>query len=92
VGRWLFYIIAQWHRGHRWRPILWRKLPSGIPEYSIAKNGLGQNGLVFTHPPDIPWQALSLPSCLDREFLFVIFGSTHKNAPQGFAGVSMDFL
>jgi aquaporin Z len=62
----------------------------GLPSYSIAVNGLGQNGYEVESPA-----GYSLLSCLIAEvvltalFLFVIFGSTSKNAPQGFAGISI---
>jgi aquaporin Z len=62
----------------------------GLPTYSIAVNGLGQNGYEAESPA-----GYSLLSCLIAEivltalFLFVIFGSTSKNAPQGFAGISI---
>jgi aquaporin Z len=62
----------------------------GKAGYSIAANGLGQNGYGL-HSPD----QFSLGACFIAEllltflFLMVIFGSTHKNAPQGFAGVAI---
>jgi aquaporin Z len=63
-------------------------IASGLPEYSLAKFGLGQNGF-GSHSP----MGYSLMSCFIAEvvlttlFLLVIFGSTSKNAPSGFAGI-----
>jgi aquaporin Z len=85
----LFYIIAQCIGGIIGAAILWA-IASGLPEFSLAKNGLGQNGFGIHSPA-----GYSLAACLIAEvvltaiFLFVIFGSTHKNAPKGFAGVSI---
>jgi aquaporin Z len=58
--------------------------------YSLAANGLGQNGY-GVHSP----MGYSFVGCLTAEiiltalFLFVIFGATSKNAPQGFAGLAI---
>lgn len=58
--------------------------------YSLAVNGIGQNGY-GVHSP----MGYSLVACLTAEiiltalFLFVIFGATSKNAPQGFAGLAI---
>ena len=85
----IFYIISQCIGGIIGAGILWA-IASGQPEFSLAKNGLGQNGF-GVHSPD----GYSLVACFIAEvvltaiFLFVIFGSTHKNAPKGFAGVSI---
>jgi len=65
-------------------------IAKGISGYSIASNGLGQNGY-GAHSPG----GYSLIACLIAEialtaiFLFVIFGSTSKDAPKGFAGLSI---
>ena len=85
----LFYIIAQCIGGIVGAAILWA-IASGIPEYSIAKNGLGQNGFGIHSPAGYSMaSAFVAEVVLTAIFLFVIFGSTHKNAPQGFAGVSI---
>jgi len=65
-------------------------IASGREGYSLAVNGLGQNGYGSGSP-----RGYSLVACFIAEvvltalFLFVIFGSTSKNAPEGFAGISI---
>jgi aquaporin Z len=62
----------------------------GLPTYSIAVNGLGQNGYDAQSPAGYSLlSALIAEIVLTALFLFVIFGSTSKNAPQGFAGISI---
>jgi aquaporin Z len=64
----------------------------GQADYSLAVNGLGQNGYGTLSPG-----GYSLVACFIAEivltgfFLFVIFGSTSKDSPKGFAGVSIGF-
>jgi aquaporin Z len=85
------YIIAQCIGGIIGAGILWA-IASGLDGYSVAANGLGQNGY-GAHSP----AGYSLAACLIAEivltalFLFVIFGATHENAPKGFAGVAIGF-
>jgi aquaporin Z len=85
----VFYIIFQCIGAVIAAGVLWA-IASGIPEYSIAVNGLGQNGY-GAHSPG----GYSLLACLIAEvvltaiFLFVIFGSTSKNAPAGLAGIAI---
>jgi len=65
-------------------------IATGQASYSLAVNGLGQNG----YGPQSPG-GYSLVACLMAEvvltalFLFAIFGSTSKGAPAGFAGISI---
>jgi len=62
----------------------------GLPAYSVAANGLGQNGFGAKSPDGYSMMACFLAEViLTALFLFVIFGSTSKNAPQGFAGISI---
>jgi aquaporin Z len=67
-------------------------IASGQADYNIAINGLGQNGYGIASPA-----GYSLMACLVAEvvltaiFLFVIFGSTSKDAPKGFAGIPIGF-
>jgi aquaporin Z len=64
----------------------------GLEGYSVTANGLGQNGYGI-HSPG----RYSLVSGIIAEviftaiFLIVILGSTHKNAPAGFAGIAIGF-
>jgi aquaporin Z len=85
----IFYIIAQFIGAIIAAAIL-LAIASGLSDYSIAANGLGQNGY-GAHSP----AGYSLIACLVAEivltavFIFSIFGATSKKAPVGFAGVSI---
>jgi len=63
---------------------------SGSPTYSLAANGLGQNGYGAASPANY-----SLTAALIAEIVFtfifvlVIHGSTHERVPKGFAGLSI---
>jgi aquaporin Z len=87
----IFYVIAQCIGAIIGAAILWA-IASGNPDFSLAKTGLGQNGYGIHSPA-----GYSLAACFIAEivltalFLFVIFGSTHKDAPKGFAGISIGF-
>jgi len=65
-------------------------IASGLPGYSIAVNGLGQNGYGAASP-----MGYSLAACAVAEvlltamFVFVIFGALSKDAPKGFAGIAI---
>jgi len=85
-----YYIAAQILGGIAGAFIL-MLIASGKPEYSLAANGLGQNGFDALSP-----QHYSLQSGLIAEvvltfiFLLVIFGSTStKNINGGFAGLAI---
>jgi aquaporin Z len=62
----------------------------GNPSYSLAINGLGQNGYGTASP-----SGFSLVSVFTAEvvltfiFLLIIHGSTSEKAPKGFAGISI---
>ncbi len=65
-------------------------IASGSPTYSLAANGLAQNGYGSGSPAGYSLlAALIAEIVLTALFLFVIFGSTSKYAPQGFAGVAI---
>lgn len=87
----IFYIIFQCVGAILAAAILWL-IVSGMPDYSLSVNGLGQNGYGAFSPGKF-----SLLSCFVAEviftalFLFVIFGSISKKAPPGFAGLSIGF-
>ena len=65
-------------------------IAKGQAGYSLAQNGLGQNGYAAQSPG-----GYSLGTCFFAEavltglFLFVILGSTSKSAPEGFAGIAI---
>jgi aquaporin Z len=85
----IFYIIFQCVGAIIGAAIL-LAIANGISDYSLAANGLGQNGY-GAHSPG----GYSLVACFVAEvvltalFLFVIFGSTSQKAPKGFAGVAI---
>ena len=85
------YIIVQCIGAIIAAAVIW-VIASGQADYSFAVNGLGQNGYGILSPG-----GYSLVACFIAEivltglFLFVIFGSTSKDAPKGFAGVSIGF-
>ena len=87
----IFYIIAQCIGAIMGAGILWA-IASGNSDFSLTATGLGQNGF-GDHSP----AGYSLTACFIAEvvltaiFLFSIFGSTHKDAPKGFAGLSIGF-
>jgi len=87
----IYYIIAQCIGAIIGAGILWA-IASGIKDFSLAASGLGQNGY-GAHSPS----GYSLVACFVAEVvltawvLFVSFGSTHKDAPKGFAGISIGF-
>jgi aquaporin Z len=65
-------------------------IASGNADYSLAINGLGQNGYGLFSPSEY-----SLLSCFIAEFvltflfIFVVFGSTSKQDGKRFAGISI---
>lgn len=85
----IFYIIAQCVGAIIAAAIL-MAIATGKPGYTVAAGGLGQNGYGAQSPA-----GYSMLACLVAEivltalFLFVIFGSTNKRAPEGFAGLSI---
>ena len=67
-------------------------IATGKPGYSLAENGLGQNGYDAQSPGGFSMIAgLIFEIAFTFIFLLVIFGSTHKNAPGGFAGIAIGF-
>jgi len=62
----------------------------GNPGYSLAANGLGQNGYDAASPGGFSMTSGFLAEVvLTFIFLLVIFGSTSERAPSGFAGISI---
>jgi aquaporin Z len=65
---------------------------SGLPTYTLATDGLGQNGYGAASPGGFPLMSgLIAEIILTFIFLMVIFGSTSKAAPAGFAGIAIGF-
>ncbi len=63
-------------------------IANGLAGYTLAGNGLGQNGYGANSPGGYSLGAGFLAEVvLTALFLLVIFGSTSKNAPEGFAGI-----
>lgn len=63
---------------------------SGLPTYSIAANGLGQNGYGVASPAGFSMlSGLIAEVILTFIFLIVIFGATSRAAPAGFAGMAI---
>ncbi|SES25294.1 aquaporin Z [Pedobacter rhizosphaerae] len=90
AGEAAYYIVAQILGGIIGAGVL-LMIASGKPEYSLAVNGLGQNGFDALSP-----QHYSLHAGLIAEviftfiFLLVIFGATStKNINGGFAGLAI---
>lgn len=85
-----YYIVAQILGGIAGAAIL-MLIASGKPEYSLAANGLGQNGFDALSPQHYNLQAgLIAEVVLTFIFLLVIFGSTStKNINGGFAGLAI---
>jgi len=90
--RWLdtvFYVIAQCLGAIAGAGIL-LAIASGLPDYSLSKVGLGQNGFGDYSPGGYGLGAAFLAEVvLTALFLFVIFGATSKKAPAGFAGLAI---
>ncbi len=65
-------------------------IASGLPTYSLAVTGLGQNGYGTASPGGYPLvSALIAEIVLTFIFVLVVHGSTHERVPKGFAGLSI---
>jgi aquaporin Z len=65
-------------------------IASGRPGYSLAANGLGQNGYGIASPMGYSLAACAIAELLlTAMFVFVIFGALSKEAPKGFAGIAI---
>ncbi|HEY0087991.1 MAG TPA: aquaporin Z [Candidatus Lokiarchaeia archaeon] len=65
-------------------------IASGLPGYSLAVNGLGQNGYDSQSPGGYSLVAGFVAEVtLTAIFLLVIFGATSEKAPKGFAGLAI---
>jgi aquaporin Z len=85
----VFYIVAQCAGAIIGAAALYA-IAIGTPQYSLAVNGLGQNGY-----DEASLGGFSMISALIAEvlltfiFVLVIHGSTSKKAPKGFAGLAI---
>lgn len=85
----LFYIIFQCIGALIAAAVL-LAIASGNPDYSLAVNGLGQNGYGVGSPGGYNLGAgLLAEIVLTFIFLLVIFCATSKDAPAGFAGIAI---
>jgi aquaporin Z len=65
-------------------------IANGNADFSVAVNGLGQNGYGAQSPAGYNMTAAFIAEVvLTFLFLMVIFGSTSKDAPKGFAGLAI---
>lgn len=63
---------------------------TGLPTYSLATSGLGQNGYGAASPGGFSMvSGLIAEVILTFIFLIVIFGATSRAAPAGFAGIAI---
>jgi aquaporin Z len=83
------YIIAQCI-GAVIASVLLLTIMTGNPAYTIAANGLGQNGFDAASPGGFSMVSGFIAEViLTFIFLMVIFGATSKAAPAGFAGIAI---
>ncbi len=85
----VFYIVFQCVGAIIGAGILYA-IATGIPTYSLAANGLGQNGYGSASPGGYNLtSALIAEIALTFVFILVVHGSTHERVPKGFAGLSI---
>jgi aquaporin Z len=85
----VYYIIAQCIGAIIGAAIL-LAIASGNADYSLAADGLGQNGYGLHSPGGYSLVAgLVAEIVLTAIFLLVILGSTSEDAPKGFAGIAI---
>ncbi len=83
------YIIAQCIGAIAGAGIL-LAIAAGRADFALNASGLGQNGYGIFSPDQYSMGACFIAEVvLTALFLFVIFGSTHQNAPKGFAGIAI---
>jgi aquaporin Z len=85
----VIYVVAQCLGGVVGAAALY-SIAIGNPSYSLASNGLGQNGYDLASPGGFSMvSAFIAEVLLTFIFLLVIHGSTSEKAPKGFAGISI---
>jgi aquaporin Z len=84
-----FYIVFQCIGGIIGAGILY-SIATGLPSYTIASSGLGQNGYAAASPAGYSLTAALIAEIvLTFIFVLVVHGSTHQRVPKGFAGLSI---
>jgi aquaporin Z len=87
----IFYINAHCIGAIIGAGLLWA-IARGLPGYTLAVNGLGQNGQGAHSPADYSLLSYFIFEIVSTVlFLFMIFGATHRYAPKGFAGMVIGF-
>jgi len=85
----VFYVVMQCV-GSTLAAALLLLVASGSPGYSLAVNGLGQNGYGLASPAGFSVTSGFIAEVvLTFVFLIVVHGSTSEKAPKGFAGLSI---
>jgi len=85
----IFYIIFQCIGAVIASGILYA-VATGNPSYSLAANGLGQNGYGTASPTGYSLASVFLAEVvLTFMFILVIHGATSEKAPKGFAGLAI---
>jgi aquaporin Z len=85
----VIYVVAQCLGGVVGAAALY-SIAIGNPSYSLASNGLGQNGYDLASPGGFSMASAFIAEVLlTFIFLLVIHGSTSEKAPKGFAGISI---
>jgi len=85
----LFYVLFQCVGAIAGAAVLY-VIASGLSGFSLATNGLGQNGFGVHSPSGYAVQAcFTAEVVLTAIFLFVVLGATSPKAPAGFAGVAI---
>ena len=85
----IIYIVAQCVGAMAGAATLYQ-IALGNPSYSLANNGLGQNGYGEGFNAGFSMtSAFTAEVLLTLIFLLVILGSTSEKAPKGFAGISI---
>lgn len=85
----VFYVVMQCV-GSTLAAVLLFLVASGSPGYSLAMNGLGQNGYGPASPAGFSITSGFIAEVvLTFVFLIVVHGSTSEKAPKGFAGLSI---
>jgi aquaporin Z len=84
------YVVAQCVGAVLAALVLYAVAASGLTGFSLADDGLGQNGFGPGSPAGYPLGAALLAEVvLTALFVFVVFGATSEKATPGFAGVAI---